>query len=708
MKKAFFWAAAALSLAACHTEDPLAEAEQQQPALPGTAVVRPIEADITLQDYAESRAAKQEWQAGDQLTLRERWGNRLVGTMTRGESEWSIALEPDYAEYGPDNEQSFEVSAFFAEKAELYDGIVCGGFGTLQLGAAARVELTLRHLTSRIRVGGLTPGDSLAMTGFKLISNYDYRIECVSKAGSAIADEEGNAYFYVAPNRWAVDSEGNPLRESDQFDSDPYRTTSIGLEHFNADRVLLGTYAHELSEADELAAGQAVAFEMPGDGNLRGWISVSEEDHYIYYTTADNQPIELSGNYETNPYGDGFRVNLGEGQGRGDETLGNLFFTLDDIFREKNVTSVRLPKTIHTIGEYAFENCTQLQSIELPAGLKQLGANAFSGCTQLQTVELPAGLTQLGSRTFSGCTQLQTVELPAGLTGTGEYTFDGCTNLQRINLPDGVEELGNGTFNNCSSLTNITLPQGLKGIGEDAFSGCSLLTGIVLPQGLKRIGMYAFSRCSSLTEIVLPQGATEIGSGAFIECSSLTAINLPEGITSISSYMLSYTAIASLTIPESVTAIGWGAFSGCEKLASVDFPDGVETIEVSAFENCSQLTSVVLPKKLKEIEECTFNRCSRLASVTFPEGLETIGASAFAECRMSAIDLPASIKRIDDKAFAYRALKSVTCRAAVPPVLGGQEAFFATFTGPVYVPAASISAYESAEIWWDFTFEAIP
>ncbi len=683
MKKAFFWAAAALSLAACHTEDPLAEAEQQQPALPGTAVVRPIEADITLQDYAESRAAKQEWQAGDQLTLRERWGK--VGTMTRGESEWSIALEPDYAEYGPDNEQSFEVSAFFAEKSELYDGIVCGGFGTLQLGAAARVELTLRHLTSRIRVGGLTPGDSLAMTGFKLISNYDYRIECVSKAGSAIADEEGNAYFYVAPNRWAVDSEGNPLRESDQFDSDPYRTTSIGLEHFNADRVLLGTYAHELSEADELAAGQAVAFEMPGDGNLRGWISVSEEDHYIYYTTADNQPIELSGNYETNPYGDGFRVNLGEGQGRGDEALGNLFFTLDDIFREKNVTSVRLPKTIHTIGEYAFENCTQLQSIELPAGL-----------------------TQLGSRTFSGCTQLQTVELPAGLTGTGEYTFDGCTNLQRINLPDGVEELGNGTFNNCSSLTNITLPQGLKGIGEYAFSGCSLLTDIVLPQGLKRIGGYAFSRCSSLTSIELPQGATEIGVGAFYECSSLTAINLPDGITSISDSMLSETAIASLTIPESVTSIKGFAFSGCEKLASIDFPDGIETIEYYAFENCSQLTSVVLPKKLKMIDEGTFERCIRLASVTFPEGLETIGASAFAECRMSAIDLPASIKRIDNKAFAYRALKSVTCRAAVPPVLGGQEAFFATFTGPVYVPAASISAYESAEIWWDFTIEAIP
>lgn len=645
MKKAIFWAAAALSLAACHTEDPLAEAEQQQPERPGAAVVLPIEADITLQDYAESRAAKQEWQAGDQLTLCERFG-RLVGMLTREETGWTFTMDPEYVKYiiDPNSERSIEVSAFFAEQANLYDEALCGGFGTLQLGAAARVELTLRHLTSRIRVGGLTPGDSLAMTGFKLFFNYDYRnLECFAEAGSAIADEEGNAYFYFAPNRLPADSEGNPLRESDQFDSDPYRTMDIWLEHFNADRVLLGAYAHELSEADELAAGQAVAFEMPGDGNLRGWIPVSKEDRCIYYTTADNQPIELGSDYETYPCenGTGFELWLGEERSEGrKDVLGDLFFTLDDIFQGTNVTSVRLPKTIHTIGADAFNNCTQLQTVELPAGLKQIGGGAFCDCAQLQAIELPAGLTQIG-----------------------EYAFYRCSNLQQqIKLPEGVSEINDCVFAGCSSLTNIVLPQGLKRIGNVVFEQCVSLTNIELPEGLTEIGNAAFYGCSGLTDLRLPQGVTKIDEEAFSQCSSLTNIDLPEGITTISAWMLRGTAIASLTIPESVTAIGEGAFEDCTKLASV----------------------------------------------TFPEGLEAIGFEAFSGCRLSAVDLPASIKNIGDKAFACRALKSVTCRAAVPPVLGGQDTFYASFTGPVYVPAASISAYENAEIWWYFTFEAIP
>lgn len=49
-------------------------------------------------------------------------------------------------------------------------------------------------------------------------------------------------------------------------------------------------------------------------------------------------------------------------------------------YRATNVTSIRLPETITTIKDHAFQDCSGLTSINLPDGITKIGERAFSNC----------------------------------------------------------------------------------------------------------------------------------------------------------------------------------------------------------------------------------------------------------------------------------------------------------------------------------------
>ena len=167
-------------------------------------------------------------------------------------------------------------------------------------------------------------------------------------------------------------------------------------------------------------------------------------------------------------------------------------------------------------------NGSSITELDLRYNLK---LKSISGCSSLlTTVLLPNTLTSIGEYAFNGCSSLTGIHLPDNLTSIGESTFNGCSSLTEINLPDNLTSIGESTFNGCSSLTEIHLPASLTSIGGSAFRGCSSLTGIHLPDNLTSIGERAFRGCSSLTEIHLPASLTWIGEYAFSGYSSLTKV----------------------------------------------------------------------------------------------------------------------------------------------------------------------------------------
>ena len=136
-------------------------------------------------------------------------------------------------------------------------------------------------------------------------------------------------------------------------------------------------------------------------------------------------------------------------------------------------------------------NCSEVQ---LPSGVTGLGNYCFQNCSNLASINMPEGVTSLGNFCFTGCTSLTTITLPESVTSLGLASFNGCTYLTTITLQEGVTSLGGSCFQNCSSLTSITLPESVTSLGSSCFKGCSFLTlATVLPATPPSLGGSAFN-----------------------------------------------------------------------------------------------------------------------------------------------------------------------------------------------------------------------
>ena len=92
-------------------------------------------------------------------------------------------------------------------------------------------------------------------------------------------------------------------------------------------------------------------------------------------------------------------------------------------FRDSKLTSITLPSSLTSIGEYAFESCESLTSVNFPSSLTSLGEGAFYHCYKLPSVTIPSGITSIENYTFYGCNRLVSVTIPASVTSIGDGVF---------------------------------------------------------------------------------------------------------------------------------------------------------------------------------------------------------------------------------------------------------------------------------------------
>ena len=285
--------------------------------------------------------------------------------------------------------------------------------------------------------------------------------------------------------------------------------------------------------------------------------------------------------------------------------------------------------------------------------------------TTITTAIIPASVeynsvtysvTSIGAYTFQNCRGLTSVTIPNSVTSIGDMAFDGCRGLTSVTIPNSVTSIGGGAFWNCSSLTSLIYNTHVFAYMPTSYSGA-----YTIPDGIESIAGGAFDDCSGLTSVTIPNSVTSIGIEAFYGCTGLT----------------------SVTISNSVTSIGYQAFYGCASLTSVTIPNSVTSIGDHAFDDCKGLTSVTIPNSVTSIGRYAFHDCSGLTSVTIGNSVTSIGKWAFSGCS---------------------GLTSVTCFATTPPQLDKYVFDYVDkSTCVLYVPAGSISAYQSADVWKDFT-----
>ena len=413
--------------------------------------------------------------------------------------------------------------------------------------------------------------------------------------------------------------------------------------------------------------------------------------------------------------------------------LPNTLITIgEEMFYQSDLRSVVIPTNVTTVGYSAFKRCSSLTTVtfEKESQLKTIGGDyyygAFSDCTALTSIEIPASVETIGNTAFSDCSSLATVTFEKGsrLKTIGNNAYYRCTSLTSIEIPASVETIEKKAFMHCSSLATVTFEKGsqLKTIAGDsydgAFSDCTALTSIEIPASVETIEATAFKRCSKLTTITFEKGSLlkTIGGGyyssyyhgAFSDCSSLTSIE----------------------IPASVETIEATAFSDCSKLATVTFEKGSQlkiigggyssSYYYGAFLGCSSLTSIEIPASVETIEATAFYDCSKLTTVTFEKGsqLKIIGGGfdtnvgyryiygAFSELKnLMTVDMSActQVEIIEECAFYNDPeLRLFKVSTETPPTCENNAFVGINPYSVLKVPSGCANAYKAATGWKNF------
>ena len=137
----------------------------------------------------------------------------------------------------------------------------------------------------------------------------------------------------------------------------------------------------------------------------------------------------------------------------GNDVIGFYMF-----YNCRSLTSLKLPKTVKKIEQYAMQYCKSLQKCTLPENLSEINDKAFAN-TNLSEVTFPASLTSIKSKVFYECSNLKTLRFTSPSVPTfGQDVFENCSKLEKVYVPKA-------SLNDYKDKLKLT--QEVQFIGED-------------------------------------------------------------------------------------------------------------------------------------------------------------------------------------------------------------------------------------------------
>ena len=275
----------------------------------------------------------------------------------------------------------------------------------------------------------------------------------------------------------------------------------------------------------------------------------------------------------------------------------------DNAFYDCNgLTSIMIPSSVSSIGSFVFASCSSLISINVnssnsifigedgvlyqkdeanftlicyPAGrigkfsisgsITSIGNGAFQGCTELTGITIPGSISSIGWGAFQGCTGLANIAMPNNVTSIGAQAFDGCTGLTGITISDSVTSIGVNAFHGCTGLTDIRIPNSVTSIEQWAFIGCTGLTSIIIPSSVTSIGDSAFRYCTGLTSITITSSVTNIAGHAFSGCTGLVKAIFQGGRPSIAADTFTDVATGFKVYYHINSSLSWAYYTNAPK-----------------------------------------------------------------------------------------------------------------------------------------------
>ncbi len=356
-------------------------------------------------------------------------------------------------------------------------------------------------------------------------------------------------------------------------------------------------------------------------------------------------------------------------------------------------TSIRnVTITVQTfIPDYAFYNCSFIESITIPEDTTLIGSYAFAGCTTLGrlnsdvdgTFNIPDSVTEIRSDAFSGCAALENLMLGDSLSSIGSYAFNNCFNLQTVWVSEQSEltHIYDYAFAGCSALTRFDVIQDTT--EEDTTEEETTEEDTTEEETTEEETTEEDTTEEETTEEETTEEETteeetteeEITEEETTEEETTEEetteeetteedpeqepeepqfiINLPNGLTYIGSYAFQgVDQVTTLIVPETVTTINAGAFNGCNALVDVTLPfvgysadsystfgyifgtvgDGTYTVQNGTWYYIPTTIRNVTITVQTAIPDYAFQNCDFIESITIPEETTSIGSYAFYGC----------------------------------------------------------------------------
>ncbi len=236
-----------------------------------------------------------------------------------------------------------------------------------------------------------------------------------------------------------------------------------------------------------------------------------------------------------------------------------------------------------------------------------------------------------------------------------------------------VTSIGYEAFKNNKGITSIVIPEGVTDVGYSAFFMCMSLAKVSLPDTLEHVDTYAFNTFIATEFDKIPANIKWIGESSF-QKAKIATIDLPEGLTHIGNKAFFNAEMESLTLPESVTEYGEHIFYGCPNLSYVELPANMKELPLGIFWSCKALKRINLPNGLEKIGNAAFYG-SGLEKLTIPASVKVIDNWAFAWLtNMQTIDIPDTVESIGFNAYIYsKGVKTINLGSGVKTI--GKDAF---------------------------------
>lgn len=245
-------------------------------------------------------------------------------------------------------------------------------------------------------------------------------------------------------------------------------------------------------------------------------------------------------------------------------------------------TSVSIPASIRTIGDYAFYY-RDLVSVKFHEGLTLINQYAFAS-TNLTEIELPQSLETISNSAFRST---KIAKLCLNCNSIGDYAFS-FTTIETLSIGENVKSIGNFAFYKCQQLSSLEIPGTVKSIGDEAFSCCKNVVSLKVLEDSEPLELGAGS--FQFLETIISQGSG----------------NNFEGYEDDS-------ALESMYIARQYKAIN-------------------EKQNPSFFSNASKLTTLILAGELKDILPGSFWYLPNLTALTIPANIERLSYDSFLRC----------------------------------------------------------------------------